>query len=98
VWERTFDIDSSDSWLRSPLFALIESKAGELRRRLNQEYRRGEFPLLDELQDEGCTDYIAVASSFGERARLGEVEGSSARSRPTAREASRTAKSSSCAA
>jgi adenylate cyclase len=69
------DIDSSDSWLRSPLFALIESKAGELRRRLDQEYRRGEFPLLDELQDEGCTDYIAFASSFGERARLGEMEG-----------------------
>jgi adenylate cyclase len=75
VWERTFDIDSSDSWLRSPFFALIESKAGELRRRLDQEYRRGEFPLLDELQDEGCTDYIAFASSFGERARLGETEG-----------------------
>jgi hypothetical protein len=35
VWERTFDIDSSDSWLRSPLFALVESKAGELRRRLD---------------------------------------------------------------
>jgi hypothetical protein len=32
VWERTFDIESSDSWLRSPLFALIESEAGELRR------------------------------------------------------------------
>ena len=75
VWERTFDIDSSDSWLRSPLFALIESKADELRRRLDQEYRRGEFPLLDELQDEGCTDYIAFASSFGKRARLGEMEG-----------------------
>src|SRR5919106_3501399 len=28
VWERTFDIDSSDSWLRSPLFALVESKIG----------------------------------------------------------------------
>src|SRR5918995_1239890 len=42
VWERTFDIESSDSWLRSPLFALIVSKAGELRRRLDQEYRRGE--------------------------------------------------------
>jgi adenylate cyclase len=74
VWERTFDVESSDSWLRSPFFALVESKAGELRRRLDRGYRRGEFPLLDELQDQGCTDYIAFASSFAERARLGEVE------------------------
>jgi adenylate cyclase len=75
VWERAVDVESSDSWLRGPLFALIESKAGELRRRLGHDYRRGEFPLLDELQDQGCTDYIAFLSSFGERARLGEVEG-----------------------
>jgi adenylate cyclase len=75
VWERTSDMETSDAWLRSPLYALVESKAGELRRRLDRDYRRGEFPLLDELQDEGCTDYIVFASSFGQHARLGEVEG-----------------------
>ena len=83
LWERTFDIDNSNSWFQ-PLFAFIESKAGELRRRLDQGYRRGE-PFLDELQDEGCTDYIAFASSFGEAGTAGRDGGGPARFRPTAR-------------
>lgn len=65
----------NEDWTRSPFYHLIKvSNAPELRRRLDEDYRRGEFPLLDELQDRGATDYIAFRvdyeRSFGEEAGL----------------------------
>ena len=48
---------------------------GELRRRLDGDYRRGEFPLLDRFQDEGSTDYLAFAVGYGGRLQLGEMQG-----------------------
>jgi adenylate cyclase len=54
---------------------LIESRKPTLRRRLDATYRRGEFPILDTLQSEGATDYVAFISRVGESLRLGEGEG-----------------------
>jgi len=66
---------AEEEWIRSPFFALIESGQPTLRRRLNATYRRGEFPILDTLQSEGATDYVAFVSRVGESLRLGEGEG-----------------------
>jgi len=65
----------NENWTRSPFFHLVESRQPMLRRRLNATYRRGEFPMLDQFQDEGVTDYVALEARVGENVRLGVGEG-----------------------
>ncbi len=65
----------NENWTGSPFSSLFESREPMLRRRLNAIYRRGEFSMLDQFQDEGVTDYVAFASRVGESVRLGEGEG-----------------------
>jgi adenylate cyclase len=72
---RVDDPMANENWTRSPFFALLESRQPMLRRRLNADYRRGEFPMLDQFQDEGVTEYVAFISRVGESVRLGEGEG-----------------------
>ncbi len=63
----------SEEWARSPFHRLLVGDATvvrheivrELRRRLDGSYQRGEFPLLDRFQDEGLTDYLALAVRYG---------------------------------
>ncbi|MCW5772724.1 MAG: adenylate/guanylate cyclase domain-containing protein [Rhodospirillaceae bacterium] len=63
-------------FLASPFGAMVKSGDPVLRRRLEPPaYRRGEFPLLDRLHDEGHTDYYALTVRTGEPAILGEIEG-----------------------
>lgn len=67
---------ATDDWLRSPFYRLLHPDAtmprrefvNELRRRLDATYERGEFPLLDQMQDEGLTDYLGLAVRFGAEA------------------------------
>ncbi|HEX7273957.1 MAG TPA: adenylate/guanylate cyclase domain-containing protein [Casimicrobiaceae bacterium] len=72
---RTDDASAEEDWRRSPFFRLVEGRETMLRRRLDATYCRGEFPILDGLQDEGATDYVAFASRIGQSVRLGEAEG-----------------------
>src|SRR5262249_39521512 len=72
---RTDDASAVEDWKRSPFFYLVEGRHRMMRRHLNATYRRGEFPILDRLQDEGATDYVAFASRVGQSLRLGEGEG-----------------------
>jgi adenylate cyclase len=78
-YEETFphiqDITAEEEWRRSPFFALIESGQRTLRRRLDTTYQRGEFPMLDQFQDGGATDYVAFVARIGQSVRLGEGEG-----------------------
>jgi adenylate cyclase len=67
--------DENENWRLSPFNWLLTEHAPELRRRLDGSYRRGEFPLLDRFQDEGMTDYLALAVPFTPTATLGNVEG-----------------------
>jgi adenylate cyclase len=62
----------------SPFGYLLRSGKPTLRRRLDATYRRGEFPMLDQFQDQGFTDYLAFSVEVGESLRLGESEGLSA--------------------
>ena len=72
---RTEGFVVNESWTRSPFFALAESGRPRLRRRLASTYRRGEFPLLDDFEDQGATDYVAFSTPVGESIRLGEGQG-----------------------
>lgn len=75
AYARDVDPATNDQWLRSPFYRLIEQRETRLRRRLDASYRRGEFPLLDELQDLGATDYAVFVCGLGRAARLGDMEG-----------------------
>jgi len=75
VFARVNDTAVSADWKRSPFFHLIETREVRLRRRLDASYRRGEFPLLDTLQDQGATDYAAFGATIGEGTRLGDIRG-----------------------
>src|SRR5262249_46562044 len=75
AFARMADASAVEDWKRSPFFFLIERRQRMLRRHLDATYRRGEFPILDRLQDEGATDYVALASRVGQSVRLGEGEG-----------------------
>jgi adenylate cyclase len=58
--------DTNEEWLASPFYHLVHRlNATELHRQLDAGYRRGEFPLLDRFQDEGSTDYLAIAVDYG---------------------------------
>jgi len=75
VFPRTEGFVVNESWTRSPFFALAESGRPRLRRRLNATYRRGEFPLLDDFERMGATDYVAFATPVHDNVRLGEGQG-----------------------
>src|SRR5258708_1329442 len=59
---RDGDSRNADDWQRSPFFIMLQERLPTLRRRLDGDYRRGEFPILDEVQDSGATDYFAIAT------------------------------------
>lgn len=51
-------------FLDNPLKLVMTDGYAAVRRRLDVSYQRGEFPLLDELQDDGGTDYVCVPIEF----------------------------------
>ncbi len=48
-----------EEWQRSPYYRLHMDKETRLRRRRGDNYRQGEFPIVDELFAKGGADYIA---------------------------------------
>ncbi len=66
--------DDDDGWLRSPWHHLIESRTISLRRRLDAGGEQVEFPILDQLREEGGTDYLARVEHLGAKARMGELD------------------------
>jgi adenylate cyclase len=86
VWNRGKGVDAetiprerspaeTEEWLASPFHTILTDKLGELRRRLDASYARGEFPMLDRFQAEGITDYVALAVRFAPGSTLGTLEG-----------------------
>lgn len=56
----------SDEWLRSPYHHMIQTDNFALRRRLSGPDARVDFQLLEELRDQGATDYVARIMPFGD--------------------------------
>jgi adenylate cyclase len=82
--EETFARDDegtivTEDFPQSPFGFLLRSGKPTLRRRLDATYRRGEFQILDKLQDQGFTDYLAFEARVGEPIRMGVGEGIAAR-------------------
>ena len=63
---------SDANWRRSPFFQLYESGVTMLRRRLPAP--AGEFPVLDELGQQGMTDYVAIVNRFGVEGAIGMMD------------------------
>lgn len=59
----------NEHWLNSPMFALLQNGLGEIRDRLALTASPNRFPMLDELKEQGATDYFTTGLAFEE---LGE--------------------------
>ena len=65
-----------DMWLGSPFYQLLERGLKELRRRVADDYREGEFELMDRLvREDGMTDYVAILVDHGPGTTLGAIPG-----------------------
>ena len=51
-------------WRQSPLFHVIEKRLPGLRRRLTGAQAQLDFPILEELRDQGASDYLAFVVPF----------------------------------
>lgn len=60
-------------WLSSPFNHLLQSGANEMRRRLHLGETAG-FPVLDELKEEGQTDWFAMVQRFDRETVIGEMD------------------------
>ena len=65
--------DSANTWHQSPFYRLLQGSDDELRRRLETGEPSG-FAVIDELRQEGQTDYIAMVQRFGREAAIGEMD------------------------
>lgn len=68
------DDKDRDSWLRSPFHALYATRGTLLRRRLTAAEPWGEFPVVDEIREQGATDYVCMLFHLGERTSIGELD------------------------
>ncbi len=56
----------SDAWLRSPMKYMFDHDISILRRHLDGPNKLVDFELLDDLIEQGLTDYLAITTAFGE--------------------------------
>lgn len=59
----------TDGWLRSPFYHVLQNDLDRLRRRLTGPNALLDFDILNELKEQGFTDYLMTCSEF----RIGEV-------------------------
>jgi adenylate cyclase len=64
---------SLDDWEKSPFRTLVEGNENSMRRRLEGDYRIGEYELLDTLKADGSTDYYALIHRNGDPEISGKV-------------------------
>ena len=65
---------SQDSgWLNSPFYDLLQSGEDEMRRRLHLG-ETADFSVLEELRQEGQTDWLAMVQRFDKEAAIGEMD------------------------
>jgi adenylate cyclase len=65
--------DSAASWQSSPFYRMVQSGAGELRRRIGANEPE-DFPILAEMKAERQTDYVAFVHRFGATSIIGEMD------------------------
>jgi adenylate cyclase len=65
--------ESAAAWQGSPFYRLVETGAGELRRRIGADDPE-DFAILREMKGEGLTDYVAFVHRFGATSVIGEMD------------------------
>ena len=56
----------SEAWLKSPMKHLLDNNLEIMRRRLDGPNKLVDFELLEDLIEQGMTDYLAITTSFGD--------------------------------
>lgn len=72
-YEPTQGDQESESWLTSPFYQLLYSGEDEMRRRLHLG-ETADFSVLEELRQEGQTDWLAMVQRFDKDAAIGEMD------------------------
>ena len=70
---RAIEGAAAEQWHRSPFFHLLQSGDSELRCRLEKGETAGSR-CIEELRQEGQTDYLAMVQRFGREAAIGEMD------------------------
>ena len=70
VFERGQDITRAEAYLASPIHLVFEGSPG-IRRRLADPSCPRDFPIVEDLDEEGITDYLILPLPFSDRARYG---------------------------
>jgi adenylate cyclase len=70
---RTTEGAAAESWQRSPFYHLLQSGGEELRRRIGFG-EPADFTIIQEMKDEGHTDYIIFVHRFASGATIGEMD------------------------
>jgi adenylate cyclase len=70
---RTTEGDAAEFWRRSPFYHLLQSGGEELRRRIGFG-DSADFPIVQDMKDEGHTDYIVFVHRFASGATIGEMD------------------------
>lgn len=66
--------NAENVWLRSPFYHLVVTGERQLRRRLRGANQPMDFPVLEDLANDGCTDYVAMVTRFGDGAAIGDMD------------------------
>jgi adenylate cyclase len=74
-YDRTPSAEAEDEWLGSPFYALVTTGDRMLRRRLDGNYRPGEFRVLDEFKASGATDYLCLVERIDDALCFGVTRG-----------------------
>ena len=83
LWERGKDFSvekhrhvrggEADRFLKSPFYHLVKNDLPHLRRRIHPSGGPGEFPIFDELREQGITDYLAYTRRFRPSSEQGMI-------------------------
>lgn len=65
----------SETYARSPHFHMMQHDLDHLRAPLHPQIETLQFPILDDLREDGCTDYLAFVVGFGGGQRADRPEG-----------------------
>jgi adenylate cyclase len=72
-YEPTTGGQNESGWLTSPFYHLLQSGEGEMRRRLHLG-ETADFSVLEELRQDGQTDWLAMVQRFDKQAAIGEMD------------------------
>lgn len=70
---RTTEGEAAESWQRSPFYHLLQSGEEELRRRIAFG-DPADFPFIQDMKDQGHTDYVVFVHRIAREATIGELD------------------------